>query len=171
MGIGPGRAMMDFDVQRCSRHCAATGRELREGETFYSVLISNGATTERLDYSVEAWSRPTDENVLACWKSQIPRRVSHKARMAPNDVLLEYFQHLEGSPEQQETLYVLALLLIRRRVLRLEEHEQTNDGTGCMVLYNPRDESTHRVRDVSPSAEQIAAIQQQLEQLLFAGAE
>ncbi len=31
--------MIDYEIQRCTRHCAASGRELVEGETFYSVLL------------------------------------------------------------------------------------------------------------------------------------
>ena len=39
--------MLDFDIQRFTRHCHATGRELSPGEAFYSVLVSEG---ERLPF-------------------------------------------------------------------------------------------------------------------------
>ena len=35
--------MLDFEVQRCTRRCAATDRELKPGETFYSTLVVVGA--------------------------------------------------------------------------------------------------------------------------------
>ncbi len=47
--------MLDFEIQRCTRRCAKTDRELAAGETYYSVLISTGGKVERRDYSAEAW--------------------------------------------------------------------------------------------------------------------
>ena len=64
--------MIDYEVQRCTRHCAATGRELQPGETFYSTLTAEGSQVVRHDYSVEAWQGPP-EGVLGWWKSHMPR--------------------------------------------------------------------------------------------------
>ena len=78
VGIVPGRRYlspsglsMDYEVQRCTRHCCATGRELAPGEEFYSVLIAEGAELVRLDYAVEAWEGPP-EGAVGWWKSQMP---------------------------------------------------------------------------------------------------
>ena len=38
----------------------------------------------------------------------------------PNDVMLELFDQWDGQPDKEDLRYVLTLLLIRRRVLRLE---------------------------------------------------
>ena len=35
--------MFDFEVQRCSRHCAKTERTLQPGETYYTALMVEGA--------------------------------------------------------------------------------------------------------------------------------
>ena len=40
---------MEFDVQRCSRRCAETDREFRPGESFFSVLLPEGADVVRRD--------------------------------------------------------------------------------------------------------------------------
>ena len=113
---------MDFDVQRCSRRCAVTGRELQPGEWFYSALIPSGASVVRQDYSIEAWQGPPAE-ALGWWKSQIPTAETKKTQWAPNDVMLELFDELAGQPDRSDLRYVLTLLLIRRRVFRLEETE------------------------------------------------
>ena len=46
---------MDFEIERCTRHCAASGRELAEGEEFYSVLLREGRKSKRRDYACDAW--------------------------------------------------------------------------------------------------------------------
>ena len=39
---------------------------------------------------------------------------------APNDVMLNYFERLLEDPTAEDARYVLALLLVRRRMLRVE---------------------------------------------------
>ncbi|HEY2839462.1 MAG TPA: hypothetical protein VGJ26_09945 [Pirellulales bacterium] len=156
---------MDYDVQRCTRHCAATGRELREGEECYSALMAEGAELRRLDYSVEAWQGPP-EGALGWWKSRVPTREVKKNRLAPNEVLLECFVALEGVADKQDMRLVLALLLVRRRVLKLEQRETDEQGRELLVLFNAKDETTHRVTGVMPSPERANEIQNEISQLL-----
>ena len=161
---------MDYDIHRAARHCTATGRELAEGEAFYSVLVPEQSGWKRLDYSTEAWTGPPAEGAVGWWKSRMPSRESRKARMAPNDVLVEYFQALVEQPTEDDARYVLALLLIRRRVFRLEDTEEDPAGGKVLVLFCPRDEATYRVAERSLDEGQMAEIQARLSQLLFADA-
>jgi hypothetical protein len=84
---------------------------------------------------------------------------------APSDVMLHYFERLSDDPAAADARYVLALLLVRRRVLRVEGHE-TNSGRPELVLYCGRNENQYRVAEVVPTPERAAAIQQQLAELL-----
>ena len=70
-------ALMDYEVQRSTRHCSVTGREFAPGESFYSVLLSEGADLRRLDYAADAWQGPPPE-ALAWWKSQVPDRNANR---------------------------------------------------------------------------------------------
>jgi len=161
---------MDYDIQRFTRHCAATGRELPPGEPFYSVLVVEGSETKRYDYSAEAWKGPP-EGALGWWKSQVPDRNTGRIGWAPNDVMLEFFEELAGQPERQEMCYLLGLLLVRRRVMRHEETETDAQGREILVLYCPRRETTYKVAAATPDPSRIEAIQEELARLLFAGAD
>mgnify|MGYP007059386270 CR=1 FL=1 len=161
---------MDYDVQRCTRVCTATGRELAEGEVFYSALVAKGAEVERHDYSAEAWQGPPDD-ALGWWRAQVPTRAARRARLAPNDVLLEFFHELEDQPDKQDLLYVLTLFLVRRRVFRLEDdHPQAAAADRQLVVSCPREDATYTVSIATPSQQRIEEIQDQLAQLLFADA-
>ena len=159
--------MLDFEVQRCTRRCAATERELRPGEPFFSVLLSDGSDVVRYDYCTEAWSGPPDGSI-GFWKSRMPEQNSTRINWAPNDVMLDYFQRLEVDVNKQDIRYVLALLMIRRRVLRIEETRSLESSGEIMVLYCPRTESEYELQVANPSEERIKEIQQELIQLLFA---
>ena len=160
---------MDFEVQRCTRQCAATERQLQPGETFYSMLTVEGAEVVRQDFSVEAWEGPP-EGTLGWWKSQMPEADARKINWAPNDVMLHLLDEMEPQPEMADMRYVLALLLVRRRVLRLEETEDDEYGQQWLVVYSHKKETTTKIRVVTPTAERITAIQDELAKLLFADA-
>jgi hypothetical protein len=160
---------MDYEIQRCTRRCAATERELQPGEEFFSVLIAEGAKLARHDYSIEAWQGPP-EGAAGWWKSQVPQPDAKRVHWAPNDVMLQFFDELEQQPARQDMRYVLALLLVRRRVMRLEEEAKEEDGRETLVLYCPRREATYRVPAVMPDESRINEIQQELANLLFAHA-
>lgn len=157
---------MDFEVQRFTRRCVVTERELAPGETFYSALIPAGAHVERHDYSSEAWPGPPEES-LGWWKSQVPTAETKKPQWAPNDVMLDFFERLAETPERGDMRYVLALLLIRRRVLRLEDTDKNEHGHETLLVYCPRRETDFRVPVIMPDAARTQQIQQELAELLF----
>lgn len=156
---------MDYEVQRSSRHCVRSGRELTPGEPFYSVLVAEGADVRRYDYAVDAWQGPPQE-AIGWWKSQIPDRNAKRMHWAPNDVMLQFFDELAEQPDKQDMRYVLALLLVRRRVMRLEETEQDDQGREVLILYCPRRETSYKVPAVTPDQSRIDEIQQELTRLL-----
>jgi hypothetical protein len=160
--------MLDFDVRRSARCCAKTAREFRQGESFYSVLMAEGPEVVRYDYCQEAWDGPPAD-ALGWWKTD-PSEATARKYMAPNDVVLHYFQQLEGQPDKADVQYILTLLMIRRRIVRLEETETDEAGSEQLVVFCPRNETEYRVSVVLPSPERAGEIQNELVQLLYADA-
>jgi len=161
--------MIDYEVQRCTRHCATTGRELKVGEVFYSALVAKGSQVVRSDYSAEAWQGPP-EGALGWWKSQVPGQNAKKVHWAPNDVMLELLEELESQPDKFDMRYVLALLLIRRRVVRLEETEEDEIKREQLVLFCAKRDTTYKVAVIVPDEARTREIQDELSRLLFAQA-
>ena len=157
--------MLDFEVQRFTRVCAITQRDLKAGDVFFSVLIRDGAEIVRQDVAADAWSGPPEE-CLAWWKAEVPDPKARKMHWAPHDVMLHYFADTEGKPEQLDVRYVLALLMIRRRIFRLEESESDQQGRATMIVFCPRNDQEYRIDVVEPTEERSREIQQLLSQLL-----
>ena len=159
--------MLDFEIQKFTRRCAASDRELRPGETFYSVLVPRGADVVRLDYAVDTWSgAPAD--ALGWWRAEVPDPRSPRVGWAPSDVMLHYFQRVLDQPAQRDLCYVLTLLMIRRRIFKLEASETDDAGREVLTVYCPRTETEYRVPVQTPAAERITTLQEQLAQMLFA---
>lgn len=160
---------MDFDIQRCTRHCSITGRELAPDEVFYSALLEEGEQIVRRDFCAEAWQGPPSPS-MGWWKSRMPGRTGRRVNWAPSDVMLEYFEELADKPDRQDVRYVLALLMIRRRIVRLEETKQDDLGHEVLALYCARREKNYDVLVTVPDEARARQIQDELAALLVADA-
>ena len=100
----------------------------------------------------------------------MPSPNARKVNWAPNDVMMHYFEQLDGQQEKADVRYVLTLLMIRRRVLRLEETETDEQGRETLVVYCSRNENEYKVPVVDPDDQRITDVQNELAQLLFADA-
>lgn len=154
-----------YEVEHSSRRCSVTGREFAPGEAYYSALMVEGADLKRYDYAGEAWQGPP-ENAIGWWKTEVPDRNTSKKHWAPNDVMLDFWDQLAEQPDKQDMRYVLTLLLIRRRVFRLDEEKHDPSEREIVVVYCPRREATYEVPAVPPESSRIDEIQQELAALL-----
>lgn len=161
--------MLDFEIQRCTRRCSLTDRELKPGETIYSAIVARGADVVRLDFAQDAWGEAPD-GTIGWWRSQVPDASGKKMHWAPNDVMLHYFEQLAGQEEKQDVRYVLALLMVRRRILRLEENVKDEQGRDLLKLFCPRNETQYEVAAALPDEPRMLEIQTDLAQLLSAPA-
>jgi len=157
--------MIDYEIGRCTRRCYITGRELREGELCYSALVPDGAGIVRRDFATEAWEGPP-ETAIGWWKTVVVDPAAGRTTWAPHEVMLNYFERLPDDPASEDVRYVLALLLVQRRILRVEEEEKDAAGRTTLRLHSSRSQSEYRVAEVLPTPERTAAIQQQLAELL-----
>ena len=158
--------MEQWEVARCGGVCAATGRELAEGEEHYAVLFEDGDSFRREDYSLEAWSGPPD-GAFCFFRTHVPVREKKKRLLVDDDVLLNFFARL--ADERQESRmhfrFVLALILMRKRILKYQEtiHEE---GCEFWQMRLVREQSLHRVLNPQLNDEQIERVSAELSVIL-----
>ena len=160
--------LLDFEIAHVGRQCSVTGRTFAPGETYFSTLRLERGSPERSDFAAETWQGPP-EGMLAWWKSKTPGVDAGKPKLAPHDVLLNLFSELSDRPDEHEFRYVLGLLLIRRKLLKLEETRR-DDGVEVLVLDCPRRNQQFELPAPALDAEHINEIQKRLIDLLYGGA-
>jgi hypothetical protein len=107
-----------------SGRCAASGRAFVAGEAYVACLVES-ATGElgRADVSKDAWDggfRP-EGRVFGNWKTSFRAHAAVKKALLSDDELTGLFEGL-GDPteaKQRSFRFVLALLLVRRRVMKV----------------------------------------------------
>ena len=186
----------NYSFPKRTKECFATRHVFEPGEWLHSVLIeeANGRFSRR-DYTIAAWQKifeqddtvslPMDsetlpdperltkpDGVVGDWRTRIPEATSPRRKWAPNEILSQFFDELAERPGQLETRYILALLLVRRRLLVVEEEVSGQSevpeeaGLRVLVLRNVKLDQIYRVPMAVPSPARQVEIQQQLMELL-----
>ena len=111
-------------LPRSSGVCAASGRVLASGESYWtSITIENGSFVRR-EYADDAWNERLKEQAFSFWRAAVPLPDQPtRPRLADNEVILEFFKRLENREEQEELnfRYVLGLLLTRKKIFTLTD--------------------------------------------------
>lgn len=164
--------LADFKVNRCSRRCHALSRPLRDGEWYYSVVIEQGDDLVRRDYSAEAWTEPP-EGTVGWWKGRMPLAGTRKLVLAPDAVLIDLLRGLGDAVDRRPLRYLLALTLLRRRVVTVieqKEEEETKAPKHADDMLHLRvlsDGSDIDVTTCAISKRQTESLQVALQELLY----
>lgn len=154
-------------IARSSRTCAHSGQAIEPGAVFYSALVDRDDTFERLDYSVAAWPDVDKADFFSYWKNKAATEAGDKKPPLDYDRLLDFFDRLEDAQEPGKRLlrYVLALVLVRRRRLRLDDMSRTDAGD--RILVHDRRGGGRALEIVAPEAgrEELEKTQEKLNQL------
>ncbi|MFI4896509.1 MAG: hypothetical protein ACIARR_01645 [Phycisphaerales bacterium JB059] len=135
-----------YDIARPVRACASTGRAIEVGETYIAVLVdsADADALTRQDFSLEAWesgARPeAPGEVFAFWRTVAPEPTEQKKPLIDDDELMDLFEQL-GESEDEERLafrYLLALVLVRKRRLIYEGGAQPDRKSGRSGLMYVR---------------------------------
>ena len=170
----------EYKVSRCTRQCQTLRRPLREGEWYYSVVMESGEDYVRQDFSAEAWKGPP-EGSIGWWKSRMPTSDEKKMVLAPPEVLIDLLRQMEQFPARAKSRYLLALMLMRRKILRpvVEAGEESSDQvddangvTGEMLRVEViADGSTIDVPVCRIKRSESDALRDELNELLYCEAE
>ncbi len=157
----------DFPIGRLSGQCAACDNPLQPGQVYYAAIWSQDEEYVRKDYHEQCWSQAPGD-ALGVWRSKgAPPANDEQAATRPGELLLNVFERL-GEADGAGThklRFVLALLLLRRRLLRLSG---TTEQAGVQVWRMRRTGQESPTDVICPpmSAEDTEQLSQQLADLL-----
>lgn len=158
--------MTTYQFQGPARQCTTTGRELRPGEKFYSVLRDVAGHLQRQDYAADAWTEaPTD--AIAWWAGRIPEGGRPAKPIINDDLLLDCFQHLTNTtePARLNFRYVVALLLMRRKRFKFEDVRKL-EGHELLIMRDAKNGQRHEVRDPQLNEDEMEAVRDEVFRVL-----
>ncbi len=157
---------MDLKLHRPQTVCSRTGRGFTPGDVFYSTIVRTPDGLLRIDVAPDAWDGPPAE-AIAWWRSVCPAPSAAGPTLAPVEVLLDALEAFEGSEPDEAVRYLLALQLVRRRVLKLEG--PAPDDASVLVFSCRRRGSEYRMTASDPAALAAPPVAARLTALLWSG--
>jgi len=161
----------EYKVSRCTRQCHALQRPLREGESFYSILLESGDDFVRQDFSAESWKGPP-AGTIGWWKSRMPTSDEKKLVLAPPEVLIDLLRQMEQFPGKAKSRYLLALMLMRRKIVRpVKGTDQSHQDAEILRVEVVADGSTIDVPIRKINRSESDKLRDELNELLYCEAE
>lgn len=156
----------DFDISRATGRCASCGRELAEGESFYTVLTETPSGFDRRDIAEECWQAPPDGS-FCHFKSRQPARGQRRKLFVDDQVLIDFFLRLGDADDERKRRFrfVLGLILLRKRLLKYEQ-SAGRDGLEIWRMRLVRDKSLHDLVNPGLDDAQIGELTAELSTIL-----
>lgn len=160
----------EYKLSRPTRRCAIADRPLRDGEWYYSVLLEDGDDYARQDIAAENWKGPP-EGTIGHWKRRIPAESEKKLVLAPPEVLIDLLRQMDRFPQRAKSRYLLALMLMRRRLLAPGETSTDAQGNRWTTFTVVRDGSEIPVQTCEISRSESETLREELNQWLYTEAD
>ncbi len=132
-------------------------------------LRETEAGFERVDVKLDAWPGVDRLSFVGFWRTTMPHPDAQPKRnpLVDDTTLGELLVRLADvvEPEKRAFRFILALILMRKRLLNLESTRDTSDGRVWQMKLRGRDELLS-IAEVSPSEDQIANVQTMLGEIL-----
>lgn len=174
----------DWEVAKTQGVCAGCGNNIEPGQDCYAALLEKQETSEqksekkseensqstspltRLDYCQQCWQQQSPQS-FCFWKTRVPVPAQKQKLLVDDEVLLDLFERLAKEDEQAKInfRFVLALILMRKRILKYERTE-LREGQEIWIMGQVCQQTKHKVKNPRLDDAQITEVSEQLSDIL-----
>lgn len=161
--------MDEWEINKPLGLCSGTGRKIEPGEEYFGALVEIEEGLQRRDFCAEYWEREKP-NVFCHWKSRLPRPDEKKQIFVDDNMLMAFFERLGNETEQEKVnfRFVLALILMRKRLLKYDATREGDDKEIWRLRIVGDKSADNRVEVINPhlDEEQVSQLSSQIGQIL-----
>ena len=154
---------MDWKFSKRGQVCQGCRKDFGPDDFVFSAILDDGEMLVRRDVCETCWE-PGDD-VFSFWRHKVAPPA--EPRLADRSALMTIFSNLAraDTERKRDFRYVLALALMRRRVLK-PFSTRRDDGREIWVLRHPRDDSRHDVEVRPMTEERIQSLVSEVTQVI-----
>jgi len=158
--------MGDWEINKPLEQCYGTERKIEYGEEYFAALVETEEGLQRRDFCAEYWESQKPD-VFCYWKTRLPEPGQKKQLFVDDQMLMTFFERLEKETEQEKInfRFVLALILMRKRILKYDETKNVDDQEiWCLRVVGDK----HIVEVINPHLDddQIEQLSSQIGEIL-----
>lgn len=158
----------EWVIKSRGRVCAICNEPFADGAMIYSSLHQGAEGYERMDISEACWPNAPREKTISFWRSvyQAPPAVPEEPlKKETVETLLRQYMSKEDFSRLQ-VIYILAVMLERKRVLIERDVQRKEDGTKLRIYEHRQTGEIFTIPDPELRLDQIGEVQQQVNELL-----
>jgi len=161
----------DYNIAKATGRCAACGKQMAAGEEFVATIVEAGEEFVREDFCNGCWDgggREQPRRLFGVWHARVPESKEKKHLFVDDELLIDFFRRLDGAdePVKVQFRFVLALILMRKKLLVYERSRRSGDGRDVWTMRFKGSDETCQVVDPHLDDEKIAAVSRQLGEIL-----
>lgn len=158
-------------VSRPTGVCASTGEVLAPNSQAMATLCEREEDEgfDRLDFSKEAWEKgDRPDRLFSNWLYTVSDSEKKEEIGIDDAVLADLFERLadDERPQRVAFRYILALVLLRKRKLKLVGREQAEEGEIWLLQFRGVESEPVRVHNPGIAEEEIQNLSEQLGEIL-----
>ena len=153
-----------WDIKQRSDCCSGTGEGFLDGQSVFSCLVHNEEGYVRLDYSEQGWAQAEPASFISIWKGVYVMAPPPKAEPVEKKSAESLLRRLmeDETPENRNTIYILAVMLERKRIFIEREVQQDKEGTKLRVYEHRETGETFIIPDPELKLSEIQEVQEEV---------
>ncbi len=154
----------DWDIKSRSDSCSACERTFEDKEQLFSCLTFGEEGYQRGDFCQSCWEKVQDKPVISLWRSvfRVPPPPPEEAlKKETAESLLRQLIKKENST-YANTIYILAVMLERRRILAEKDVQIREDGSKIRVYEHKKSGEMFLVLDPELKLAEIEEVQEEV---------
>lgn len=162
----------EWNIKSRSEACQACARPFADGEEFFSRLDFQGHEGySRRDLCLACWDASAKQGALSVWKTVYrvpPPPPPEPLKKETAESLLRQLMESED-PSKKNTIYILAVMLERRRILAERDVQTRDDGVKVRVYEHKKTGETFLVPDPGLKLAELEQVQREVIGMLGGG--
>ena len=162
-----------YNIARSAGQCFRCEKELGEREEFMAVIRDEEGEFQRQDWCLACWDSDDrdsgqTQSLFGQWRTRMPARQARKRTFVDDEMLVGFFQRLAGAtePARQSFRFVLALVLMRKKLLVYERSDTDDAGEETWTMRLKGTDETQQVLNPRLDEDKIDEVGEQLSQIL-----
>lgn len=157
----------NWQIKKCAHACTGTGIPFGDGEEIMSRLLHVNGEYIREDYSLACWDEQNPDHGVSAWKSvfHAPPPPEEVVKKESAEGLLRKLIDRED-PGDLNAIYILAVMLERKKILVEKDVQIRDDKTKLRVYVHKKTGDTFLVIDPDLKLDELETVQEQVIGLL-----
>lgn len=159
----------EWNIRACAAACSACQNPFADGERLTSRLRFTDEGYIREDYCADCWPRRSDPDSAlsdwsSVWRAPVPKAPEPLKKETAESLLRELME--TDQTEQRNAIFILAVMLERRRILVEKEVQVQPDGVKVRVYEHKQTGESFVVPDPQLKLKEIESVQLEVMALL-----